>query len=572
MPHRLKDVARSRPRPPHLPLLARGLVLVSAPLIFQVILVIFLFNAQRAVTEAERRASHTEEVIAQAGRAQERLTEAIMAMRGSVVSGHLDLDGFPPLDVERDLADLRALVSDNPEQLKRVDRIAEVAIELQRWLEAQRELVLVGNLEEAARLITSGGGARRLRAARAEFSAFLEAEHRLEEQRRAAAAAARERERTILIVAAILGLVVAGLLAYIFARSIGARLAVVSRNARRLAEGLPLAPRLEGDDEIARLDEVLHASARDLAEVAANEARYKRELEQRAAELAMVNHELAQQARENELFIYSVSHDLRSPLVNLQGFSKELARSCNELRDRLHQPDVPPEVRRETGLLLDQEMPESVEYIRTAVARSASIIDALLRLSRAGRVEYRLQRVAVQEVVSDVLTAMRGTITERDAEIVVHPLEDVWADRTAVEQIFANIINNAVNYLDPARRGRIEIGMAPNATPTGDGATPPAPAPEQANGWRTFYVSDNGTGIPEAHLSKVFVAFQRLQPQSAVGEGIGLALVRRIVERHGGRIWVESQEGHGSTFFVTLPAPSAADSEAGRGTAGEPAA
>ena len=117
--------------------------------------------------------------------------------------------------------------------------------------------------------------------------------------------------------------------------------------------------------------------------------------------------------------------------------------------------------------------------------------------------------------------------------------------KAAIEQIFSNLVGNALNYLDPARSGRIEIG-----------ALEPEPVDEtepRALRTRTYYVRDNGLGIPAAYMSKVFRAFQRLHGDVANGDGVGLAVVRRMVERHGGRIWVESAEGAGSTFFVVLP-------------------
>src|SRR6202007_1792993 len=116
-----------------------------------------------------------------------------------------------------------------------------------------------------------------------------------------------------------------------------------------------------------------------------------------------------------------------------------------------------------------------------------------------------------------------------------------WGDPQALEQLFANLVGNAVNYLDPQRPGRIEVGRSDGP---GDDAT----------GLRTYYVKDNGVGIPAAQQAKVFLAFQRLHPEAAPGEGIGLALVRRVAERHGGKVWLASAAGEGSTFFVTLPA------------------
>ena len=106
--------------------------------------------------------------------------------------------------------------------------------------------------------------------------------------------------------------------------------------------------------------------------------------------------------------------------------------------------------------------------------------------------------------------------------------------------MFANLIGNALNYLDPTRPWKVAVGVRPSAAPG-------APV--------TYWVRDNGLGIAEPHQAKLFVAFQRLHGEVAPGEGIGLALTRRIVERHGGKIWVESREGVGSTFLLTLPAP-----------------
>ena len=145
-----------------------------------------------------------------------------------------------------------------------------------------------------------------------------------------------------------------------------------------------------------------------------------------------------------------------------------------------------------------------------------------------------------------------GSIEQRGATVQAQVLLPVHGDATAVEQIFGNLIGNAVNYLDATRPGFIEIGMLNGGRP-------------DESGLRTFYVRDNGLGIPEAHINKVFVAFQRLHGDVAKGEGIGLALVRRIIERHGGRASVESTVGVGTTFFVSLPATPPPEAKAPEG-------
>lgn len=137
------------------------------------------------------------------------------------------------------------------------------------------------------------------------------------------------------------------------------------------------------------------------------------------------------------------------------------------------------------------------------------------------------------------------------ATVEIGDLPPALGDPTAVEQVFANLIGNAVNYLDRARPGKIEI-FAVESDETVEGVAP---------GSVVFAVKDNGLGISEPYKAKVFTAFQRLHGDVAKGEGIGLALVRRMVERHGGRVWFESTPGQGSTFFVTFLAPESDDEE-----------
>lgn len=262
---------------------------------------------------------------------------------------------------------------------------------------------------------------------------------------------------------------------------------------------------------------------------------------QRTSELAERNLQLMQKTEENEMFVYSVSHDLRSPLVNLEGFSQELQLAVNDLATLLSDDRIPSDIRSRAKELLSSGIEESVGFIRTAVNRLGRIIDALLRLSRAGRVEYRLQLVDVQLVAQRVVDSLRSTAAAHKAEVVIGTLPPAWGDPDAVEQILANLVSNALKYLDPARPGRVEIGSPP---PSADQKT------------LTYFVRDNGVGIPAAYSTKLFQAFQRLHPDKAPGEGIGLAIVRRVLERLGGTIAVESRAGEGTIFTFTLPAES----------------
>src|SRR5262249_4763717 len=145
----------------------------------------------------------------------------------------------------------------------------------------------------------------------------------------------------------------------------------------------------------------------------------------------------------------------------------------------------------------DGDMAESVRYIQTAVGRLSGIIDALLRLSRAGRVVYQRQRVDVGAAVARVVESMKATLAQRGVEVAVREPPPAWRDPTGVEMVFANLIGNALNYLDPARPGRVEVGCA-------DGEAPGAADGVAAH---TYYVRDNGLGIPESYVPKLFQAF-----------------------------------------------------------------
>ena len=267
------------------------------------------------------------------------------------------------------------------------------------------------------------------------------------------------------------------------------------------------------------------------------------ELEQRVAErtaeLLESTRQLQRKNEENETFVYSVSHDLRSPLVNLEGFSQELRAVAGELRRLVATNEVPSQIREHAQRLIDRDMAESLGYIEAAVARLGRIIDALLRLSRAGRVEYHSQWVNINQIIQRIIDALQTNIRQQKAHVAIAgALPDAWGDPTALEQVFANLIGNALKYLDPNRPGQIEIGCEPGA-----------------DGQPVYYVRDNGLGIQAGYLPQLFQAFRRLHPEVAGGEGMGLTIVRRVVQRHGGRIWAESEPGRGTTFFVMFSSP-----------------
>lgn len=526
----------------NLSIVKKGLILAAIPLLTQLLFLAGLFKMRQDQFYAQEWAIHSKDVIARTEAVFRHVMEARAAVRSLTMTGDPDFIAAwekSRSDAAELLPDLRNLVSDNPRQQARIDRIIQ---QIEEALARLDSIVQSAQQPETRNVALAALGEpwalQFVDDLRLKINDILDEEARLDRERRTKLERIRTEEMWTLIGGAVLALLSTALLALAFRRSISARLAVLLDNVRHLAEGERLATPLGGHDELGQLDGVFHEMAQTLA----------------------------QRDRENELFVYSVSHDLRSPLVNLQGFSQELTLVSQNLRRIMAEREVPLDVRERVTALLDGDAAESIRFIQTAVTRLATIIDALLRLSRVGRVVYQWQQVDVQATVERVVAALGITIAQKGARVAVGDLPPVWGDPTAIEQIFANLLGNAVNYLDPSREGVVEVGSRQGPVSPDDSAHPKA----RFVGWsessqptgnhgrtddkRTYYVKDNGLGIDPEHLPKVFLAFRRLHPTLAAGEGIGLPIVRRMVERHGGRIWVESAPGQGSTFFVSLPA------------------
>lgn len=526
-------------------ILRKGLFVLALPLVYQALFIALLYKRQADIASAQQWAMHTKDVIEKTDRVFQLLLSSQSELRGYVLTGDRDFVA----EISRneaalrvDLQALREMIRDNPQQEVRFQRVLKAA---EAKLGYQQKLLELTNSEGVERARDDARGAegkRLMRDFRSCFDDFRREEEKLDGQRLAALGHETGLQNGLLIGGLILNIGIGAVAAIMFSREMVNRVLVVIENTKRMSRGEPLAPLLEGSDEISELDAHFHSLADHLKRAGVRERVYQESLERRAGELARANKDLAEKNQEIEMFVYSVSHDLRSPLVNLQGFSQELGRARDELQG-LVLGEITDQQRQRARMLVENDMTESVGFIKTAVTRLSSIIDALLRLSRAGRVEYRPRKVNVAAMVREIVASMRGTTVVRGAEIVVGDLSDVWADPSALEQIFANLIGNALNYLDPKRPGRIEVGEVSRAV---EGVEKP----------RVYFVKDNGLGISEKYLHKVFAIFQRLHGEVAVGEGVGLALVRRVVERHGGKVWVESTEGMGSTFFVALPSDS----------------
>ena len=267
-------------------------------------------------------------------------------------------------------------------------------------------------------------------------------------------------------------------------------------------------------------------------------------IDERTADLREANNEI-------QRFAYIVSHDLRSPLVNIMGFTSELEELRTDifkriadfaalpLRSRRRRSvtvtvEIEPALEGEDKQLI-QDFSEALEFIKSSIAKMDRLISAILNLTREGRREFEPVRIDTRELIEAIVTTVAHQAAEAKAQIHIEPLPEITSDRLALEQIFSNLIDNALKYLKPgvpgdiSVRGRTKLGFA------------------------MFEITDNGRGIDAKDHQRIFDLFRRAGTQDRPGQGIGLAHVRALVRRLGGTMSVSSELNNGSTFTITLP-------------------
>jgi C4-dicarboxylate-specific signal transduction histidine kinase len=249
---------------------------------------------------------------------------------------------------------------------------------------------------------------------------------------------------------------------------------------------------------------------------------------------SLFERELRKLNEELEQLTYVTSHDLRSPLVNVEGYHKEICYSLEELRDILKEIDMPEDMKERIASIIDKDIPEAVGYIGTSVRKMDSLLSGLLNLSRSGKVKLDMKELDMNELVSDVVSTFEHRFKAYGARYEISELSSCIGDENQLNQVFTNLIGNALKYHDPSRPGIIRIYS------------------KKENGMLIYCVEDNGIGISPEEQEKIFNLFHQVEP-ARQGEGLGLNIVMKIVERHGGRVWVESEPGKGSRFFVALP-------------------
>jgi len=261
-----------------------------------------------------------------------------------------------------------------------------------------------------------------------------------------------------------------------------------------------------GDRESKLISMIAHQAAS-----AIQNARLYQETIENSEQLKAANEEL-------ENFVYTVSHDLKSPIVSIQGFSSILLQ--------------------EHPANLNQEAIHFLERIQANANQMEKLIRDLLELSRIGRVVNPFESVQAAQIINETLAELIYQIQEKKIEIIVQEhLPEIYCDRNRMRQVFTNLLSNAVKYIGNPAQPTIEIGC------------------QEKNDAYLFFVKDNGIGIEPEYFEKIFGLFQILNPeqnQETSGTGVGLTIVKRIIENHGGKIWVESQKGAGATFYFTI--------------------
>ncbi|MGO4716147.1 sensor histidine kinase [Bradyrhizobium sp. 2TAF24] len=401
---------------------------------------------------------------------------------------------------------LGSLTADNPTQVRNAAAFSDAAVTRLRELKAYVDLIKRGEVATAAETVRNSLPSETVNRIRDASTAMLGEEDRLLAQRVAAA----DRNRALFAIVTISGaacIVLLGALSIFLVRRTSRERDVASQQLRDTNSNLE-----------AMVDE-------------------------RTADLREANEEI-------QRFAYIVSHDLRSPLVNIMGFTSELEELRTDIFNRIArlaaaaapQPvalvgageSATPKLDGEDSKLAE-DFSEALAFIKSSIAKMDRLITAILNLTREGRRAFHPEPINMRELLNGISATVAHQAQEANAEIAVEALPDIVSDRLAMEQIFSNLIDNALKYLRPGMPGHVVVRG------------------RRKLNFAIFEVADNGRGIDPKDHQRIFELFRRAGIQDRPGQGIGLAHARALVRRMGGSMNVESALGRGSTFIVTLP-------------------
>jgi signal transduction histidine kinase len=304
--------------------------------------------------------------------------------------------------------------------------------------------------------------------------------------------------------------IAAGLLGLFFARTITRPVQQLAAGAEEIGGGnLEHMVGTASKDEIGGLSRTFDRMTESLKATMVSRDELEQRVRDRTAQLEAANKEL-------EAFSYSVSHDLRAPLRAIDGFSRII------LEDYLDK--------------LDDEGRRVLNVIRGNTKRMAQLIDDLLVFSHLGRQEIRISDVDMGKLAKNAFKELNLIIPERKIHFSIKPLSPIHGDQAMIRQVLINLLSNAVKFTRPKENATIEVGGG------------------REGNENIYYVKDNGVGFDMQYVDKLFGVFQRLHSAAEFeGTGVGLAIVQRIIHRHGGRVWADGKVGEGSTFYFSLP-------------------
>ena len=393
--------------------------------------------------------------------------------------------------VETNLTELRAMMGDHSEGIPVLDQVAGLARAKMAELAKTVDLHDSGQIEAALSTVQSDEGLKSMNALRVLVERMLRGEERVLLARSDASRSNDARLLTVTLAGLALIVLIGALSVFLVQRTFRQREA--ARN-----------------------------------ELAATNANLERIVAHRTADLTEANEEI-------QRFAYIVSHDLRSPLVNIMGFTTELEALRNDIFEEIAK------LREQAGVAaahadpLGADFDEAIAFIKTSITKMDRLINAVLKLSREGRRDFKPDDIDMNALLASIGQTVAHRASEQGATITVADLPPVMSDALALEQVFSNLVDNALKYGRQGEPGRIEI--TGRATPT----------------QVTYEVRDNGRGIDPHDHQRVFELFRRSGPQDRPGEGIGLAHVRALVRRLGDTMSLTSELGKGSVFTVTLP-------------------
>lgn len=511
----------------------KGLILISIPLIFVLGFVLLVNQQKRENEKVNALLLHSKEVIAHAHTLTQKLVEAESNIRGYVISNNVEYrDAFELLvqQIPLEIKTLQDLVRDNPEQLARAEDLGAKAMERIAILENTKKLVDTNNQAELSELTKRGVGRVSMNKFHFKKDEFLHEEKILDEIRQQEVESSWQQFDWLLASGASADLLLALTLAFLFTRGIGWRIRILTENAKALTDGEELAEPLAGNDEIAKLDLVFHQMAdalikaqteleskveertKELSKVTEEIKKINETLEdrvvERTAELEAVNKDLSS-------FTYSVSHDLRAPLRAINGFANIFIEDY--------------------GDKLDDEGRRILNVIRSNAQNMGNLIDDLLEFSRLGRKPLEVAEIDMRQLAEDVCEQIESSL-EKMPNIKIEQIPNLKGDRALIRQVLVNLVSNAAKYSQKTENALIKI----------DGSR----GPEE----NTYYIRDNGVGFDMKYINKLFGVFQRLHSADEFeGTGVGLAIVQRIIQRHGGRVWAEGEINKGATFYFAVP-------------------